>query len=141
MAKGVTIDGRKLCDLWEKSMLSQESFATKAGMKRSNLFRLTREGRHGIHRDTLQGLAVALKMSVDDLLRQIGVAEENAEAETQQQKLARLRQLFLESNLPLKDVIKTLTTADQIEQRQLGKAASQSEAARNKAEGKGKRKE
>jgi peptidase S24-like protein len=66
-SRTVKISGERLAELWRGSMMSKESFAQAAGMKRSGVFRLMRPGVHGMFADNFRKIAEVLKTTPDDL--------------------------------------------------------------------------
>jgi hypothetical protein len=66
-SRTVKISGERLAELWRGSMMSKESFAQAAGMKRSGVFRLMRPGVHGMFADNFRKIAAGLKTTPDDL--------------------------------------------------------------------------
>ncbi len=66
-SRTVKISGERLAELWRGSMMSKETFAQAAGMKRSGVFRLMRPGVHGMFADNFRKIAEVLKTTPDDL--------------------------------------------------------------------------
>jgi hypothetical protein len=70
-SRTVKISGERLTKLWRASMMSKESFAQAAGMKRSGVFRLMRPGVHGVFADNFRKMAEVLKTTPAELHRRI----------------------------------------------------------------------
>jgi len=70
-SRTVKVSGERLAELWRGSMMSKESFAQAAGMKRSGVFRLMRPGVHGMFADNFRKMAEVLKTTPADLQRRI----------------------------------------------------------------------
>lgn len=67
----VRISGEHLAELWRGSMMSKETFAQAAGMKRSGVFRLMRPGVHGMFADNFRRMAEVLKITPAELQRRV----------------------------------------------------------------------
>jgi hypothetical protein len=70
-SRTVKISGERLAEAWRGSMMSKETFAQAAGMKRSGVFRLMRPGTHGMFADNFRKMAEVLKVTPADLQRRI----------------------------------------------------------------------
>ncbi len=70
-SRTVKVSGERLAEVWRDSMMSKETFAQAAGMKRSGVFRLMRPGVHGMFADNFRRMAEVLKITPTDLQRRI----------------------------------------------------------------------
>jgi hypothetical protein len=70
-SRTVKVSGERLAEAWRGSMMSKETFAQAAGMKRSGVFRLMRPGVHGMFADNFRKMAEVLKVTPADLQRRI----------------------------------------------------------------------
>lgn len=70
-SRTVKVSGERLAEVWRGSMMSKETFAQAAGMKRSGVFRLMRPGVHGMFADNFRKMAEVLKTTPADLQRRI----------------------------------------------------------------------
>ena len=70
-SRTVKVSGERLAEVWRGSMMSKETFAQAAGMKRSGVFRLMRPGVHGMFADNFRRMAEVLKIPPTDLQRRI----------------------------------------------------------------------
>jgi hypothetical protein len=66
-SRTVKVSGERLAEVWRGSMMSKETFAHAAGMKRSGVFRLMRPGVHGMFADNFRRMAEVLKITPTDL--------------------------------------------------------------------------
>jgi len=71
VSRTVKVSGERLAEVWRGSMMSKETFAQAAGMKRSGVFRLMRPGVHGMFADNFRRMAEVLKITPSDLQRRI----------------------------------------------------------------------
>lgn len=77
-AKRILIRGPLVARLRNKLALTQRELAAKMGVGETRLAHIEQRDETGVYAETFRNLAAAVEMSIDDLRREVGVAETEA---------------------------------------------------------------